>query len=184
MPVQPLIGARPTDNPVAVTRTESLSNPNQHTSLNHQLKAGSIDSFLGLRAPSVSSTVSKSTGFTVLNEKFSGDTESHADLGTEVSKPQSQGGVSLWKQLLDFCWSLFYHDPSLPYLSFLRLYPEYKLTWPIDTLRKREYERLKQTNEVYMDYMGASLYPEGLVRSNSTFLCQAILGNTHSFSTR
>lgn len=72
--------------------------------------------------------------------------------------------------------------PRLPIIP--APYPEYKLTWPIDTLRKREYERLKQTDEVYMDYMGASLYPEGLVRSNSTFLCQAILGNTHSFSTR
>ena len=85
---------------------------------------------------------------------------------------------------MDFCWSFFYHDSSYAYLSFLRTYPEYKLTWPVDTLRKREYERLKRSDEVYMDYMGASLYPEGLIRSNSTFLCQAILGNTHSISTR
>lgn len=35
-----------------------------------------------------------------------------------------------------------------------------------------------------MDYMGACLYPESLVRSDATFLRRAILGNTHSFSTR
>lgn len=35
-----------------------------------------------------------------------------------------------------------------------------------------------------MDYMGAALYPESLIRSDATFLRRAILGNTHSFSTR
>lgn len=103
---------------------------------------------------------------------------------TEVSKPQPRGEVSPSKQLLEFCQLLFHHDSHFAYLSFLRAYPEYKLTRPLDTLRKCEYKRLKRSDEVYMDYMGASLYPESLVRSNSTFLRQAILGNTHSFSTR
>lgn len=179
MPVRPPIDCCSTDIPATLTRIESPGDPIQR-----QLKAGSVDSFLGLRAPSISSAISQSTRSTVLNEKFSDDTESHADLSTEVSKPRLRGEVSLWKQLLDFCWSLFSRDSSYAYLSFLRVYPEYKLTWPLDTLRKREYERLKQSDEVYMDYMGASLYPEGLIRSNSTFLCQTILGNTHSFSTR
>ena len=87
-------------------------------------------------------------------------------------------------QLWDFFWSLFYHGSSYSYMSFLRAYPEYKLTRPIDALRESEYKRLKQSDEVYMDYMGASLYPESLVRSNSAFLCCTILGNTHSISTR
>jgi hypothetical protein len=184
MSVQPPTNSISTDAPAAVIRIEGLGDSNQHTGLNHQLKAGSIDSFLGLRAPSISSASSQSTRSMVLDEKNPYSTESHVDPSTEVSKPRLRGEVSLWKQLLDFCWSLFYHDSSRAYLSFLRVYPEYKLTWPIDTFRKSEYERLKQSDEVYMDYMGASLYPEGLIRSNSTFLCQAILGNTHSFSTR
>ena len=184
MPVQPPTDSCLADAPAAVTRIESPGDSIQHTSLNHQLKAGSVDSFFGLRAPSISSAISQSTGSTVLYEKVSDNTESHANFSTEVFRPRLQEEISMWKQLLDFCWSLFYHDSSHAYRSFLRVYPEYKLTWPIDTFRKCEYERLKQSEEVYMDYMGASLYPEGLIRSNSTFLCQAILGNTHSFSTR
>jgi molybdenum cofactor sulfurtransferase len=88
------------------------------------------------------------------------------------------------KRILDFGRSLFRHRSSLAYASFSRAYPEYKLTRPIDNLRKRGYKRLRQSGEVYVDYMGASLYPESLIRSNSAFLRRTVLGNTHSISAR
>ena len=183
MPVQPPIVPCSTDDPVNFTHIKSLGDPNQLTSLYHQQKAGSADSFSSLHAPSSSSGSSQLTGSTDLYQTICDDTESHADSSTEVSKPQFRGEVPLLKQLWNFFWSLFDHE-SHAYLSFLRVYPEYYLTWPIDTLRKYEYKRLKRSGEVYVDYTGASLYPEGLIRSNSAFLDQAILGNTHSISTR
>lgn len=109
-------------------------------------------------------------------------TKPYADPNSEVSKPQLRASPS--KRLLHFCRMLFYSELDSAYSSFLAVYPEYKLTRLIDTLREREYKRLKRSDEVYVDYMGASLYPEGLVRSNAMFLRQAILGNTHSISTR
>jgi molybdenum cofactor sulfurtransferase len=70
------------------------------------------------------------------------------------------------------------------YKAFIRAYPEYKLTWILDTLRENDFRRLKQSGETYVDYMGGSLYPESLVHANSEFLKQSLLGNTHSVSNR
>jgi hypothetical protein len=127
------------------------------------------------RFPPGPSNGTQPTGSTVLHEKRPDNTK---------PEPRLRGKASPPNQLVDFCRTLFRHDYHRAYLSFLRAYPEYKLTQPVDSLRKRDYKRLKRSDEVYVDYMGASLYPESLVRSNSTFLRQAVLGNTHSFSTR
>jgi hypothetical protein len=67
--------------------------------------------------------------------------------------------------------------------SFLQSFPEYKLTVAVDTLRATDYTRLDK-GEVYVDYMGGSLYPETLIRHHSAFLQQNVLGNTHSVSNR
>ena len=75
-------------------------------------------------------------------------------------------------------------DSATAYKSFLRQYPEYKLTWLLDSLRKSDFKRLEKSGEVYVDYMGGSLYPESLVRMHSAFLQENVLGNTHSFSNR
>lgn len=75
-------------------------------------------------------------------------------------------------------------DSANAYKSFLRQYPEYKLTWLLDSLRKSDFKRLEKSGEVYVDYMGGSLYPESLVRMHSAFLQENILGNTHSVSNR
>ena len=104
--------------------------------------------------------------------------------GLELSKSQLQGGAPPPKPLSDFWRSLFRRGSRSAYLSFLRAHPEYTLTQPIDTLREREYKRLKRSDGVYLDYMGASLYPENLIRSDAAFLRHAILGNTHSLSAR
>ena len=75
-------------------------------------------------------------------------------------------------------------DSVTAYKTFLRQHPEYKLTWLLDSLRKSDFKRLEKSGEVYVDYMGGSLYPESLVRMHSTFLQENVLGNTHSVSNR
>ncbi|KAH6914037.1 methyltransferase type 11 [Coprinopsis sp. MPI-PUGE-AT-0042] len=68
------------------------------------------------------------------------------------------------------------------YGEFIRVYPEYRLTWILDTLRRTDYTRLERTGETYVDYMGASLYPESLIQVHADFLHNSVLGNTHSAS--
>ncbi|TFK44965.1 PLP-dependent transferase [Crucibulum laeve] len=73
-------------------------------------------------------------------------------------------------------------EALIAYESFLAKYPEYRLTWILDTLRRTDFTRLERMGETYVDYMGGSLYPESLVRVHSDFLSHNILGNTHSVS--
>ncbi|KAF7355905.1 Molybdenum cofactor sulfurase [Mycena venus] len=73
-------------------------------------------------------------------------------------------------------------DATVAYKDFLHAFPEYKLTWILDTLRRTDYGRLSDTGETYVDYMGATLYPESLVRVHVDFLSRNVLGNTHSIS--
>jgi hypothetical protein len=70
------------------------------------------------------------------------------------------------------------------YESFLQTFPEYRLTWILDTLRRTDYSRLTSSGETYVDYMGGSLYPQSLIQCHSTFLSQSVMGNTHSISNR
>lgn len=70
------------------------------------------------------------------------------------------------------------------YASFLKAFPEYQLTWILDTLRRTDFSRLDRTGETYVDYMGGSLYPESLIRVHTDFLSRSVLGNTHSVSNR
>ncbi|KAK7436535.1 hypothetical protein VKT23_000383 [Stygiomarasmius scandens] len=73
-------------------------------------------------------------------------------------------------------------DASEAYRSFLQQFPQYRLTWILDTLRRSDYGRLERAKETYVDYMGGSLYPESLVRVHTNFLYQSVMGNTHSVS--
>ncbi|KAJ7815673.1 methyltransferase type 11 [Mycena olivaceomarginata] len=68
------------------------------------------------------------------------------------------------------------------YHEFLKIFPEYRLTWILDSLRRSDYRRLETTGETYVDYMGGAIYPESLVRVHTEFLTRNILGNTHSVS--
>lgn len=47
-------------------------------------------------------------------------------------------------------------------------------------LRAREFSRLDASGHVYLDYTGAALYPESLVRAHCDSLCRCVLGNPHS----
>ena len=72
-------------------------------------------------------------------------------------------------------------DPTaLAYKAFLKEYPQYQLTWPIDVLRRTDFSRIDQAGETYVDYMGGALYPDSLVRVHANFLQRSVLGNTHS----
>lgn len=159
---------------LATPRAERSSNSRKHPGLDPQRGVGSTDA---LSTSSDSSSTGSATSYQTASDNTKVSTN---PIG--VSKPQLRRSPS--KHLLDFCRSLFHHDSNHAYALFLRAYPEYKLTRPIDTLREREYKRLKQSDEVYVDYMGASLYPENLIRSNSAFLRRTVLGNTHSISAR
>ena len=70
--------------------------------------------------------------------------------------------------------------------AFLRAYPEYNLTWSLDVLRQNEFSRLNvpHARETYVDYMGGALYPVSLVSVHAEFLKSAVMGNTHSASSR
>lgn len=52
----------------------------------------------------------------------------------------------------------------------------------IGTLREREFSRLDATRSVYLDYTGAALYPESLVRRDARRLTCRVLGNPHAAS--
>ncbi|KAF7289235.1 Cysteine desulfurase [Mycena indigotica] len=71
-------------------------------------------------------------------------------------------------------------DALAEYKHFLAIFPEYRLTWIVDTLRRTDYSRLKK--ETYVDYMGGALHPDSLVYAHTDFLSQSVLGNTHSVS--
>ncbi|KAJ6631340.1 PLP-dependent transferase [Mycena sp. CBHHK59/15] len=73
-------------------------------------------------------------------------------------------------------------DATIAYKDFLNTFPEYRLTWILDTLRRSDYARLETTGETYVDYMGGALYPESLIRVHTEFLNRSVLGNTHSVS--
>ena len=195
MPIRPSLCCCPSDIPAAAARTGCSGDSYEHTNLNPHPETESTDAFSDFRSLSAYSNGSQLTRPSTPHQLVSDDTKSSSGLGTGISVAQSLEEHSpsnlflgffrsLFSRFLGFCQSLLGHSSYLAYRSFLRAYPEYKLTWPIDTLRKREYRRLKRSGEVYVDYMGAALYPENLVHSNSTFLCQTILGNTHSFSAR
>ena len=49
-------------------------------------------------------------------------------------------------------------------------------------LRRREFARLDANGHAYLDYTGAALYPDSLVRSHAAMLRDAVLGNPHSDS--
>lgn len=74
-------------------------------------------------------------------------------------------------------------ESDFAYVRFLHDYPQYASSWHIDALRRSEYSRLAP-DETYVDYMGGALYPSSLISVHAEFLQTAVLGNTHSESSR
>lgn len=70
--------------------------------------------------------------------------------------------------------------PPYDFNDFLTRYPQYGKSPILSTLREREYQRLDELGQVYLDYTGGGLYPESLVREHADFLLTTVLGNPHS----
>ena len=66
------------------------------------------------------------------------------------------------------------------YEEFLARFPEYATTLELDELRAREFSRLDESGQVYLDYTGGSLYGSCQVVSHQRFLLDNVLGNPHS----
>lgn len=71
---------------------------------------------------------------------------------------------------------------SQAYSAFLEQFPAYAQTRELDDLREREFRRLRESRSIYMDYMGACLYPDFLVKDHLRLLTEQVMGNTHSDS--
>jgi selenocysteine lyase/cysteine desulfurase len=73
-------------------------------------------------------------------------------------------------------------DPIISYdfADFLKRYPEFGSFPTLNALREREYRRLDELGQVYLDYTGGGMYPESLVREHAEFLQKNVLGNPHS----
>lgn len=66
------------------------------------------------------------------------------------------------------------------FAAFLSAWPEYECTRSLDELRARDYARLDQLGEVYLDYTGAGLYGASQVREHLRLLESHVFGNPHS----
>lgn len=66
------------------------------------------------------------------------------------------------------------------YRQFLRSYPAYGSTLPLDALRATEYARLDQQGHTYLDYTGGSLYATSQLREHAALLAEHVYGNPHS----
>jgi selenocysteine lyase/cysteine desulfurase len=49
-----------------------------------------------------------------------------------------------------------------------------------DELRGREFSRLTQTGEAYLDYTGSALYTDSQVRAHAALMARGLFGNPHS----
>ena len=66
--------------------------------------------------------------------------------------------------------------------AFLAAYPTYAETAVLDEVRAREFGRLDQQGQVYLDYTGAGLYAASQVEQHGRMLAAGVFGNPHSHS--
>ena len=66
--------------------------------------------------------------------------------------------------------------------AFVAAYPAYTETAALDELRAREFGRLEQQGQVYLDYTGAGLYTVSQVERHGRLLASSVFGNPHSHS--
>ena len=64
--------------------------------------------------------------------------------------------------------------------AFRQEYPAYESTGTLDDLRAREYGRLDEQDQVYLDYTGGGLYAESQLRAHMALLSRNVFGNPHS----
>ena len=66
------------------------------------------------------------------------------------------------------------------YEQFLEAYPEYRRTAVLDEVRARDFARLDEQQQVYLDYTGAGLYASSQIQRHHDLLASGIFGNPHS----
>ena len=66
------------------------------------------------------------------------------------------------------------------YDEFLRTHPDFAKTTMLDEWRKKEYGRLDENRQIYLDYTGGGLYGVSQLREHTAMLEQNVLGNPHS----
>ena len=64
--------------------------------------------------------------------------------------------------------------------DFLAAYPTYAETADLDQLRSREFGRLDDLGQIYLDYTGGGLYGASQVRDHADLLLNNVFGNPHS----
>lgn len=66
--------------------------------------------------------------------------------------------------------------------TFRKAYPGFETTRLLDDLRRTEYRRLDEQNQVYLDYTGGGLYADFQLREHMALLGNGVFGNPHSGS--
>src|SRR5712692_8891171 len=66
--------------------------------------------------------------------------------------------------------------------AFRQAYPAFESTYSLDALRAREYARLDDLGQIYLDYTGGGLYAESQLREHFELLRRNVFGNPHSLS--
>ena len=66
------------------------------------------------------------------------------------------------------------------FIAFRQKYPTFDTTQYLDELRAKEYARLDQQQQVYLDYTGGGQYAESQLRDHMELLRHNVFGNPHS----
>ncbi len=66
--------------------------------------------------------------------------------------------------------------------AFRQAYPTFASTSALDDLRAREYARLDDLGQIYLDYTGGGLYAESQLREHFELLRHHVFGNPHSLN--
>jgi molybdenum cofactor sulfurtransferase len=66
--------------------------------------------------------------------------------------------------------------------AFRHAYPAFESTSSLDALRAREYARLDDLGQIYLDYTGGGLYAESQLREHFDLLRRSVFGNPHSLN--
>lgn len=64
--------------------------------------------------------------------------------------------------------------------DFQQRYPDYEGTTSLDALRQREYFRLDEAGQTYLDYTGGGLYAKSQLEAHMQLLMRGVYGNPHS----
>jgi len=70
-----------------------------------------------------------------------------------------------------------HRDLDDAYRDFVARYPEYNGDPDLDALRLKDFSRIKESQEVYVDYVNGSIAPKSLIVKHADILRGEILGH-------